>query len=61
MSVFTLAIAGCAMQGPANHEELCSQLKSQAIYNSIDHNISATTTTDAQKQAVSDKLKANNC
>lgn len=63
MGLLTLASAmtGCAMHGPASHEELCNQLRSQLIYNSIDHNITATTTTDAQKQITIDKLKLNNC
>jgi hypothetical protein len=65
LSICTLTLVitmtGCTLNGPANHEELCSQLRSQVIYNSIDHNITAKTTTDTQKQEIADKLKAANC
>lgn len=56
-----LITTGCALHGPGSHEELCSQLRSQYIYNSTDTNITAVTTTGYQKQELIDKLKANNC
>lgn len=52
---------GCALHSPGSHAELCSQLRSQYVYNSIDTNITAVTTTRYQKQELIDKLKANNC
>jgi len=57
----TSLVAGCALQGPANHEELCSKLRSQMLLNQTDHNISAINTTNGQKQEITDQIKANNC
>lgn len=59
--VMAIALAGCTINPPANQEELCNKLKREAIYNSVNPNMQATWTTTAQKDALKQQLKANNC
>lgn len=56
-----LSTAGCVLKSPANHEELCNKLKSQALYNATNPNIEASSTTQFQKDGLNEQLKANNC